>query len=133
MSNGQAASPAYRRDNFLHPGSATSPTALQDSWVDYDRATHYPDLVDDTPSTQSQPSYSPSASSDAFGDQRFQDRLGGSMPRQQDLHRGGPWSREESAAHIKWLELKAAFFTVQCYTWQLHNCHIQISSPQSSC
>ena len=34
------------------------------------------------------------------------------------------WTREESQAHINWLELKAAFLATQ--TFVKHSCHVQI-------
>lgn len=37
---------------------------------------------------------------------------------------GGLWSKEESAAHVNWLESKAAFLALQCYVRRLCSSHI---------
>ena len=48
----------------------------------------------------------------------------GAHCRENGISTGGPWTREESQAHINWLELKAAFLATQ--TFVKHPCHVQI-------
>ena len=50
----------------------------------------------------------------------------GAHCRENGISTGGPWTREESQAHINWLELKAAFLATQ--TFVKHPCHVQIFS-----
>ena len=48
----------------------------------------------------------------------------GAHCRENGISTEGPWTREESQAHINWLELKAAFLATQ--TFVKHSCHVQI-------
>ena len=105
-SNRQAVSPPYRHDDILYSGSTTSPTTLQGpSEIETGGSGTLPGrlrpcnpivssgttrfgMVDNATPTQCQPAYSPSATSDVFGDRCFHDRLGSSLPQHQDRHRG---------------------------------------------
>ena len=48
----------------------------------------------------------------------------GAHCRENGISTGGPWTREESQAHINWLELKAAFLATQMFVKR--PCHVQI-------
>ena len=49
----------------------------------------------------------------------------GAHCRESGMSTGGPWTREESQAHINWLELKAAHLAIQSFV-KHPNCHIQM-------
>lgn len=52
--------------------------------------------------------------------------MGGHVKGDKTKKTGGHWSYSEKQNHINYLELQAAFLTLQCFCSTLHNCNIQL-------